>query len=89
MKYKPKPRFASGFLVPDGKSARRTLVGRLFPQPFVRTAAGQRVLLDEVLGNRFALVALTSGRIGYLLRSGRRFGKEARRNSCCTRQSSG
>jgi 3-(3-hydroxy-phenyl)propionate hydroxylase len=56
MKYKPKPRFAEGFLVPDGRDARRTLVGRLFPQPRVVTPDGTR-LLDEVLGNRFAVVA--------------------------------
>jgi 3-(3-hydroxy-phenyl)propionate hydroxylase len=60
MKYKPQPRFTSGFLVPDGKSARRTLVGRLFPQPRVLTADGAHVLLDEVLGNRFVLLARTA-----------------------------
>jgi 3-(3-hydroxy-phenyl)propionate hydroxylase len=56
MKYKPKPRFAEGFLVPDGRGARSTPVGRLFPQPRVVTGDGPR-LLDDVLGNRFALVA--------------------------------
>ncbi|TWT08760.1 bifunctional 3-(3-hydroxy-phenyl)propionate/3-hydroxycinnamic acid hydroxylase [Reyranella sp. CPCC 100927] len=60
MKYKPKPRFAAGFVVPDGRSARRTLVGRLFPQPFVRTQQGERVRLDTVLGNRFMLVVRTA-----------------------------
>lgn len=57
MKYKPKPRFARGFVVPDRRSARRTLVGRMFPQPTVRTADGRRLRLDEVLGDRFALLA--------------------------------
>ncbi len=60
MKYKPKPRFAAGFLVPDGRSARRTMVGRLFPQPRVVTPDGPR-LLDEVIGNRFALLARSPG----------------------------
>ncbi|HKU98914.1 MAG TPA: bifunctional 3-(3-hydroxy-phenyl)propionate/3-hydroxycinnamic acid hydroxylase, partial [Vineibacter sp.] len=60
MKYKPKPRFADGFVAPDGRSARRTLVGRLFPQPFVRTQQGERVLLDAILGNRFMLVMRTA-----------------------------
>jgi 3-(3-hydroxy-phenyl)propionate hydroxylase len=60
MKYKPKPRFAAGFLIPDGRSARATLVGRLLPQPKVRTAAGNIVLLDEVLGSDFALFVRTA-----------------------------
>ncbi len=59
MKYKPPPRFNTGFLIPDGKG-RRTLVGRLLPQPRVRTADGRDVLLDEVLGNRFVLLLRTA-----------------------------
>lgn len=59
MKYKPPPRFNAGFLVPDGKG-RRTLIGRLLPQPPVRTADGRQALLDEVLGNRFALLLRTA-----------------------------
>ncbi len=55
MKYKPPPRFNAGFLVPDGRG-RASLIGRLLPQPTVRTADGRDVLLDEVLGNRFALL---------------------------------
>ena len=59
MRYKPPPRFNAGFLVPDGKG-RKTLVGRLLPQPPVRTADGRQVRLDEVLGNRFALLLRTA-----------------------------
>ena len=55
MRYKPPPRFHAGFLVPDGLG-RRSLVGRLLPQPPVRLPDGRTVLLDAVLGNRFALV---------------------------------
>jgi 3-(3-hydroxy-phenyl)propionate hydroxylase len=56
MKYKPPPRFNAGFLIPDGKG-RMSLVGRLLPQPPVRTAESRTVLLDEVLGNdRFTLL---------------------------------
>lgn len=51
MKFKPPPRFAEGFLVPDGEDARRTLVGRLFPQPRING-----VLMDDMLGKGFALV---------------------------------
>ncbi len=55
MKFKPPPRFAHGFIVPDGLSARATLVGRMFPQPPVRGETGER-RLDDVLGPGFALV---------------------------------
>ena len=57
MKYKPKPRFVRGFFAPDGKGMRRTLVGRMFPQPIVMRPDGKLTLLDEVLGAGFALVA--------------------------------
>ncbi len=55
MKFKPPPRFTQGFLVPDGQPAKTTLVGRLCPQPRVRTAEGER-RLDDVLGAGFALL---------------------------------
>lgn len=60
MRYKPTPRFAAGFLVRDGRSARRTLVGRLLPQPRVVTSDNRVVLFDTVLGNRFVLLAWTT-----------------------------
>ena len=66
MKYKPPPRFQEGFLVPDGRG-RRSVVGRLLPQPAVRVADGREVLLDAVVGNRFALVA-PGGEAGVLAR---------------------
>jgi 3-(3-hydroxy-phenyl)propionate hydroxylase len=56
MKFKPPPRFAQGFIVPDGASARHTLVGRLFPQPHVFNGDGRAVLLDELLGDGFAVL---------------------------------
>jgi 3-(3-hydroxy-phenyl)propionate hydroxylase len=56
MRYKPKPRFSRGFLIPDGLSGRRTLVGRLLPQPMVTRGDGSRVLLDQVFGPGFALL---------------------------------
>jgi len=70
MKYKPKPRFREGFLLPDGKSVRATSVGRLLPQPQVLRADGSLVLLDEIMGNGFALVALTEniGELSKLVR---------------------
>jgi 3-(3-hydroxy-phenyl)propionate hydroxylase len=60
MRYKPAPRFGSGFLVPDGRGSRHTLVGRLLPQPWVVTPDDRAVLLDAVLENRFALLAWTA-----------------------------
>ena len=59
MKYKPPPRFHAGFLLQDGKG-RHSIVGRMLPQPMVRTAAGSSVLLDEVLGGRFTLLLRTA-----------------------------
>lgn len=55
MKFKPPPRFSQGFIVPDDKGARHTLVGRLFPQPRVRTDRSEAPL-DDLLGPGFALV---------------------------------
>lgn len=60
MKYKPSPRFSSGFMVPDGRSIRRTLVGRLLQQPKVVTVGGRLELLDDTIGARFALLVRTS-----------------------------
>jgi 3-(3-hydroxy-phenyl)propionate hydroxylase len=57
MKYKPKPRFAAGFLTCRGKNGAAKLVGSLFPQPKV-TCMGVTGLLDDFLGNGFALLAL-------------------------------
>lgn len=58
MKYKPKPRFDAGFLAIKGKhAAAASSIGRLFPQPEVQ-AAGRTGLLDDYLGNDFALVSL-------------------------------
>lgn len=56
MKYKPKPRFAAGFLAAGKKDDGARLVGRLLPQPEVR-AADRTALLDEFLGDHFALVS--------------------------------
>ena len=57
MKYKPKPRFFAGLVIPDGRPKRQTAVGRLLPQPRVVSEAGLG-LLDEVLGDGFALVGI-------------------------------
>jgi 3-(3-hydroxy-phenyl)propionate hydroxylase len=55
MKFKPKPRFEKGFVIPEpGKAS--SWSGRLFIQPEVELADGRRVLMDEVLGKGFSLV---------------------------------
>src|SRR5579883_1436918 len=54
MKYKPQPRFSSGFLLPSA----HTLVGRLLPQPVVRSRDGFEQLLDDALPDGFVLVGL-------------------------------
>src|SRR5205807_238699 len=60
MRYKPTPRFASGFLVPDGRRARRTLVGRLLPQPRVVASDHRPVRLARGAEAVAALVGRTS-----------------------------
>jgi 3-(3-hydroxy-phenyl)propionate hydroxylase len=57
MKYKPKPRFGAGFLTSGKTNDAALLVGRLLPQPEVR-GAERTALLDDFLGNHFALVSL-------------------------------
>ena len=59
MKYKPKPRFEHGFQIHDESGARESVVGRLLPQPVVFDSHGESLLLDEALGNGFALIGLT------------------------------
>ena len=65
MKFKPSPPFVEGFLLPDGRNAKKTLVGRLFPQPQVLLADGRNVLLDNVLGDGFSVV-MRSGDAGIM-----------------------
>jgi 3-(3-hydroxy-phenyl)propionate hydroxylase len=57
MKYKPKPRFEAGFLARVGGNGAAQLIGRLFPQPHVRSADLDG-LLDDFLGDGFALLSL-------------------------------
>jgi 3-(3-hydroxy-phenyl)propionate hydroxylase len=57
MKYKPKPHFDAGFLARAGENGTDALVGTLFPQPTVRSKT-REALLDDFLGDGFALLAL-------------------------------
>lgn len=64
LKFKPKPRFAQGFFVPDKEGTNRkhgvVTTGQLLPQPSVQLPGGERALLDDVIGSGFALLALAS-----------------------------
>lgn len=56
MKYKPKPFYRSGFVArPAGVGGGP--VGRMVPQPTVEWLDRRRVMLDDVTGNGFALLA--------------------------------
>ncbi len=55
MKYKPKPFYDRGFLLPEPNGA--AIVGRMLPQPLVEREDGTRMKLDDLLGNGFALLA--------------------------------
>jgi len=55
MRFKPMPQYTQGALiVPNQKGSP---VGRMFIQPRVLTEAGDTVLLDEVIGENFAIIA--------------------------------
>jgi 3-(3-hydroxy-phenyl)propionate hydroxylase len=55
---KPLPRYKKGFLFVDGSKASKSLAGLMLPQPEVKTAQGQKTLLDNVLGPDFALLRI-------------------------------
>jgi 3-(3-hydroxy-phenyl)propionate hydroxylase len=56
-RYKPRPRFHVGALVPAvGAAAAGDPVGSMFPQPRVDTRVKQNVLLDDVLGPWFSVL---------------------------------
>lgn len=55
MKYKPKPFYREGFILPDDGGL--NVVGRMQPQPLVERLDRSRVKLDELHGDGFALIA--------------------------------
>ena len=58
MKYKPMPRYVRGAVVPYTGTSKDVPLGRMFTQPAVENADGDRVLLDDALGSSFALLGL-------------------------------
>lgn len=56
MRFKPMPTYeGTGVTIPS--SVGPGVVGRLFPQPSVRLGSGATARLDDVIGNRFALLS--------------------------------
>ncbi|PRX92094.1 bifunctional 3-(3-hydroxy-phenyl)propionate/3-hydroxycinnamic acid hydroxylase [Paraburkholderia sp. BL25I1N1] len=56
LKFKPKPRFQSGFFVGSAAASLPIPAGQLLPQPLVELQGGTAVRLDDVLGTGFAVV---------------------------------
>lgn len=56
---KPQPKYARGFFLPGEHRDGQALAGLMLPQPVVVDAAGRRVLLDEVLGQGFAILRIS------------------------------
>lgn len=54
MKYKPKPYYENGFLLSDDSSG---AVGRMLPQPILEKKDRSSIKLDDLIGNRFALIS--------------------------------
>lgn len=55
MKYKPKPFYQSGFVVPDDSGLE--IAGRMMPQPAVDVGGRRGVLLDEIVSDGFTLLS--------------------------------
>ena len=57
-RFKPQPRYKRGFLLFNKDNQCRKLTGHMLPQPYMLTREGEGILLDEVLGDNFALLRL-------------------------------
>lgn len=57
-RFKPAPTYEQGSYFGLPRTRRRSAEGTMIPQPKVRTFKGKRVLLDEVLGEGYALIGL-------------------------------
>jgi len=55
MRFKPKPRFTKGLVLPEGKAG-KLACGQMFPQPLLTDAQGHTHLLDASIGDGFALI---------------------------------
>lgn len=57
MRFKPMPKYEKGALVELQGSPKNSPVGKMFIQPRVLTEQGSEVLLDDVIGSGFAVIA--------------------------------
>lgn len=55
MRFKPMPKYNEGILAPF--SGKNTPVGKMFIQPHVQFGNKDKILLDDVIGNNFAILA--------------------------------
>jgi 3-(3-hydroxy-phenyl)propionate hydroxylase len=55
MRFKPMPKYHDGALLANAQ--KDSPVGKMFIQPQVKLESGETVLLDEVIGNDFAIIA--------------------------------
>ncbi|WP_413351181.1 bifunctional 3-(3-hydroxy-phenyl)propionate/3-hydroxycinnamic acid hydroxylase [Acinetobacter zhairhuonensis] len=55
MRFKPMPQYHDGVLIPN--TQKNSPVGKMFIQPKVQLVTGEQVLLDQVIGNDFAILA--------------------------------
>ena len=58
MNVKPQPKYQRGLLLPQRLTSAPDQTGKLLPQPLIQTILGQQVRLDQMLGQRFALLQL-------------------------------
>ena len=69
MRFKPMPRYERGIVVHGGSGRaidKDSPVGRLFVQPRVATADGKTLMLDDAIGDWFAIVTWAVDPRGYL-----------------------
>ena len=57
MRFKPMPQYRAGVLVSSAPAIANSPVGRMFIQPRVQTEDGRQLLLDDVIGDNFAIIA--------------------------------
>lgn len=74
LKFKPRPRFFEGFFTAGEAADALVPAGQLLPQPMVELQGGAHVLLDDVLGDSFALLTLAGSNAADLLGSFRTAG---------------
>lgn len=55
MRFKPMPKYNDGALLANG--SKDSPIGKMFIQPTVQLEDGKTILLDEVIGNDFAIIA--------------------------------